>query len=1138
MKNYDFHSLLEPMEFQNLVRDIVQIKERIYFESFADGRDEGIDGLYCNDEETIILQAKRYGTTFSKLKYKLSKEELPKVKKLDPTRYILCISMDLSPGNKREIYELFNGYIKNTSDILTSKDLNNLLSMSGYEKVEKNYPKLWLSSVEVISNIVDESINKGRLKESEFELKEAFKTARRYVQTSMYKKALHILDKENVVLISGEPGMGKTAMAYMLALTFLRNSSYTGFTWVNSIDDVYGGMREHDEPQVFILDDFWGSIFYDKRKNNIEEKRLERLIELFRKNSDMENKKLILTTREYILQQALHQNEVLYNIVKKFKLQCVLEEYSDSEKTQILFQHLKASNLNLETARTVYSNSYKIINHYGYNPRVIDLYLSNNDGQKIDSYQYFRSLLYYLEYPEDFWKDIFENLSTEAKILASIVLISHRSVDLTDVKTTYSKYFSTDFDIKSFEKILSELEKTIIVTHLDYYAEESIVVTFQNPSFEDFLYSYISNKAERYVPLLLDMASFYDQILYILEHFSQSCSKELNNLIEMKCISELYTLPMRIADYGDRDSSWLVHPDEENTLGRVSHLIRLCDMDKQKELYNFLEQYIYQYCQDMGNNSFYMNYYELVNFPGVLENFVDKGLSFNGEEIIKYYYSRVFNIIHYEYSKSFEKIFPVEYQRFRDENYAHVKKNLEAIILDSLDYFLYEDMEIELDMLVHSIPEILKEYDLNYTEKFRQEIFDDTGIDYQPFNKETEYDMEFPEKVITKEEQNYEQIVNKNTDYFCEIDDYKLEDEEIIDMINRSLLTKERKRQLLKIVERKTPWYIYEYLETESPLQNFLSLLENNEDYPIYSNITLFYTSLLYSLSNENMTLHKRFLNFCIELFFQILENRQDSISERNFKKSDIYKIYLKNDIQLQEIVFSVLLVKKDNWFVIQNNLLLVYCFATFISIGEEDLYETILQRGPNEIRLKETTFYLNGVNDKTITNRGIEYIEYELERLLYKTFEEIDPERFNKKYLYGLLKKFIDNFENINQEEKVLLLLKELKLVVSISSDGTIQGSEYHTINVLEIAEYFNIGRYFELNDGEDLNEEQMILLIERSSRYDKINDEYIIEIYKEKDITVLRKLGLYDTVLYTINEIEKVYLKFSEGDYSVIEN
>lgn len=1137
MKNYDFHSLLEPMEFQNLVRDIVQIKEGIYFESFADGRDEGIDGLYCNDEETIILQAKRHGTAFPKLKYKLSTEELPKVEKLRPTRYILCISMDLSPGRKREIYELFKGYIKNTSDILTSKDLNNLLSMSGYEEVEKNYPKLWWNSVGVISKIVDESINRGRLKESESELKEAFKTARKYVQTNMYKKAFHVLDTENVVMISGEPGMGKTAMAYMLALTFLQKYSYTGFTWVNSIDDIYGRMRDDDEPQVFILDDFWGSIFYDKRKN-IEEKRLEKLIESFRKNSDMENKKLILTTREYILQQALHQNEVLYSIVKNFKLQCVLEEYNDSEKTQILFQHLKASNLNLETARAVYSNSDRITNHYGYNPRVIDLYLSNNDGQKIDPYQYLSSLLYYLEYPEDFWKEIFENLSTEAKILASIVLISHRSVDLADVKTTYSKYFSTDFDIKSFEKIISELEKTIIITHLDYYAEESIVVSFQNPSFEDFLYSYISNNSARYVPFLLGIASFYDQILYILEHFSQSCSKELNNLIETKCISELYTLPMRIADYGDRDSLWPVHPDEKNTLGRVFHLIRLCDINKQKELYNFLEQYIYQYCQDMGNDSFYMNYYELVNFPGVLEKFVDKGLSFNGEEIIKGYYSRVFNINHYKYSKSFEKIFPVEYQKFRDKNYAHVKKNLEAIILDSLDYFLYEDMEIELDMLVHSIAEVLKEYGLNYTEKFRQEIFANTGIDYQPFDKKTEYDMELPEKVITKEEQDYEQIVNKNTDYFYEIDDYKLKDKEIIETINRSLLTKERKIQLLEIVERKNPWYIYEYLEAERPLQEFLSLLESNEDYPIYSNITLFYTSILYSLSNENMTLYKRFLNFCMELFFQNLENGQDSVSERNLKKSAIYKVYLKDDIQLQEMVFSVLLVKKDNWFVIQNNLLLVYCFATFISIGEEDLYETILQRGPNEIRLKETTFYLNGVNDKTITNRGIEYLEYELERLLYKTFEEIDPERFNKKYLYGLLKKFIDNFENINQEEKVLLLLKELKLVVSISSDGTIRGSEYHTINVLEIAEYFNIGRYFELNDGEELNEEQIILLIERSSRYDKINDEYIIEIYKEKDITVLRKLGLYDIVLYTINEIEKVYLKFSEGDYSVIEN
>ncbi|MBM6614365.1 restriction endonuclease [Desemzia sp. RIT804] len=1137
MKNYDFHALLEPLEFQELARDIVQIKEGLHFESFRDGKDEGIDGLYRTNEETIILQAKRYRTNFSKLKYSLKKEELPKVQKLQPTRYILCISMNLSPGNKKEIYKLFKGYIKDTSDILTSKDLNNLLGMPGYEKVERNYHKLWLNSIDILSDIVDNSINKPRLRESEFELKRALKTVRMYVQSNMYRKAFDILDRENVVLISGDPGMGKTSMAYMLAIAFLQNNSSKGFTWINSIEEVYGSMKDPDEQQVFILDDFWGSVFYNNRKN-IEENRLERLIQSFRNDPEMKNKKMILTSREYILQQALYQNDVLYSIVGNFKLQCTLEKYSNSEKTQILFQHLKASNLNLKTIRTIYYNNDRIISHYGYNPRVIDLYLSNNDGQKVDSHQYLESLFYYLDYPENFWTSIFENLSTEAKIVACIILFSHEYIDLIDVKITYSKYFSINFDIKGFEKIFSELEKTIIVTNLDY-DEESVIVSFQNPSFEDFLYDYVNNNVERYVPILLKIASFYDQILYILEHFSKKCSKELNSLIETKCINELYTLPMRIADYGDRENAELMHPDEENTLGRVFHLIRLCDKNKQKKLHTFLEQYIYEYCKDMENDNFYMNYYELINFPDVLERFMEKSIYFDGNTIIKNYYLRIFNINHFRYSKSFEKIFPVEYKKFKQASDIYVKKNLKTIILDSLEYFIYEDMDFELDFLIDSMPDIFEEYGVRYTKKFKQEICDTTGVDYNRIDRVNEYNKnkeELSEKIITKEEQNYERIVNENTDYFYELDDYRLEDEEIIDMINRSLLTKERKKQLLEIVERKAPWYIYEYLEAEKPLKEFLSLLENNEDYVINNNITLFYTALLYYINNEDMDLIKKFLNFCIELFLQVLENGQDSVSERNFKKSSIYQTYLKDDEQLEMIVFKFLLIKNDTWLVLQNNLLLTYCFASFISNGEEDLYNVVLQKSSEEIHLKKIPTYLDGINSKTITFGVVEYIEYELERLLYKLFEEIDSEKFNENHLYPLLKQFMNHFENLSNEERVILLLEEMELTINISSDRKVQGSVRHIISALNVAEYLNIGMYIDINDVDELSEEQLTLLIGKATRYNRSMNVHIIEIYKEKDLSVLKKTGLYDTVLYTLKEIEKVYLNFLNGDYTSI--
>lgn len=59
MQNYDFQ-ILQPNEFEHLVRDLLQKKENIFVESFAPGRDSGIDLRYatCNGTK-VIVQAKR-----------------------------------------------------------------------------------------------------------------------------------------------------------------------------------------------------------------------------------------------------------------------------------------------------------------------------------------------------------------------------------------------------------------------------------------------------------------------------------------------------------------------------------------------------------------------------------------------------------------------------------------------------------------------------------------------------------------------------------------------------------------------------------------------------------------------------------------------------------------------------------------------------------------------------------------------------------------------------------------------------------------------------------------------------------------------------------------------------------------------
>lgn len=60
MATYDFH-VLQPSEFEELTRDLLQKEWNCFIESFTSGRDGGID-LRCstNNGGKAIIQAKRY----------------------------------------------------------------------------------------------------------------------------------------------------------------------------------------------------------------------------------------------------------------------------------------------------------------------------------------------------------------------------------------------------------------------------------------------------------------------------------------------------------------------------------------------------------------------------------------------------------------------------------------------------------------------------------------------------------------------------------------------------------------------------------------------------------------------------------------------------------------------------------------------------------------------------------------------------------------------------------------------------------------------------------------------------------------------------------------------------------------------
>ena len=340
MTTYNF-SQISPFEFEELCRDLLQAKLDRTLELFAPGPDRGIDirhlGAPDDEEGTLIAQCKRWDEgAYADLLSHLKRDELPKVEKLAPDRYILMTSVRLTPDRKDEIVEALSPWVQGPQDVLGKDDLSGLLAR--HAEVERRHIKLWLTSTEVL----DALLNSDIASRSEAAIEDAECQLRLWVENPSFDRAREMLDETHVCVISGAPGIGKTMLADVLLAAYASE----GYAPVVVSEDINEGERawRAGQKQVFHYDDFLGHVIYGElqlRKN--EESRLARFLDRVRRT---DGKKFILTTREYILSEALSRYEDIASVeIERHKNVINLEDYTPLSKAKILYNHLVFSDL-------------------------------------------------------------------------------------------------------------------------------------------------------------------------------------------------------------------------------------------------------------------------------------------------------------------------------------------------------------------------------------------------------------------------------------------------------------------------------------------------------------------------------------------------------------------------------------------------------------------------------------------------------------------------------------------------------------------------------------------------------------------------------------------------------------------------
>lgn len=487
--NY-FHDL-SPLDFEELVRDLLQAHWSRRLESFGPGKDQGVDVRYLAGPERIVVQAKHYARSGPTALVRAMGRECAKAVALQPSRYLLATSVSMTPPLKAKIVAAMPGVPLAEIDILGREDLNNLLSL--HPEVEQRHFKLWLASSAVLERIV----RSGVYNRTSVELDNIRAMIPRFVQNRSVADAEALLAETGALFIAGAPGVGKTTLAQIL----LWRHAEQGWR-IFVVDDVEEAMAvaSEGERRLILFDDFLGQVRLSSDHLRGLDARLPPLLDRVAGQKDL---RFILTTRDYILAQAKILSARLDSAkgVRNYVLN--VGTYTREAKARILYNHIHFSTLTEEQRAAILEDDFYLtmIDHKNFNPRLIEM-LTRSDYLALDERPTRDLIEHVLANPQLLWERPFrQHITGDARALLLAMAINGGFVGVAPLKA-------------SFVRVSRALGPPVLPSEVEprfrsaYREIESSalglingLVHFTNPGLRDYLQGVIL--ADRLLPLII-----------------------------------------------------------------------------------------------------------------------------------------------------------------------------------------------------------------------------------------------------------------------------------------------------------------------------------------------------------------------------------------------------------------------------------------------------------------------------------------------------------------------------------------------------------------------------------------------------------------------------------------------------------
>lgn len=507
MSDYNFEHL-SAIDFEQLANDLLSAELKVPFESFKEGKDQGIDLRHIKNGNQTIVQCKRYKKNgVSSLSTSLKKEKI-KMDKIKPSKYILFTSTALSAKNKEAIIKNLSPHCLSASDIYGHSEINALLRK--YPHVETAHHKLWMPSTNILKKIIAANIDNLSI----LTLDQIKQKILQYHRPPYFTEAEDILKSCGHLLIAGPAGSGKTALTQALAIQYIAE----GYEIICISDDIKSTLHKLSatEKQLFIYDDFLGQTSFEEKLEKNED---NLIVKLIKRCLACKNTKFILSTREYILKTAYNTYEKLDQSKKTTKTITLNPlKLSMQDKAKITHSMLHYSTIDhSRKLELVLANCHKeLINSKNFNPRIIDMSINHDYWKDISAEKHVKTILNNISSPTELWEHIYNNqLSDQQKSTVEVIGSFEDNISLDNFEhacTTYHSLLQVNHAAKPGIYAFNKTMKTLVGDFLSTSksSKDEIFVSTINPSLKDFIIDQISkNKSNKN---LFFSAVYFEQI--------------------------------------------------------------------------------------------------------------------------------------------------------------------------------------------------------------------------------------------------------------------------------------------------------------------------------------------------------------------------------------------------------------------------------------------------------------------------------------------------------------------------------------------------------------------------------------------------------------------------------------------------